>query len=71
MRYRDLQKIYMFGPSDDQNIFLTHMCPPSTIPSSLLPQILGRSILSDKTNGRGFVITFGVLSSVPAKLPEA
>ena len=61
----------MFGPSDDQNIFLTRVCPPSTIPGSLLPQTLGRSILSDERNGSVFVTMFSVLSSVPNKLAEA
>ena len=61
----------MFGPSDDQNIFLTHICPPSTIPGSPLPQTLGRSILSDERNGSVFVRMFSVLSSVPNKLAEA
>lgn len=40
VRYCDLWEIYVFGHSDDQNIFLIYICFLSTVPDSQLTKSL-------------------------------
>lgn len=60
---------YIFGHSDDQNVFLIYIFSPS---SQFLAHNSPKAwnFLSIRAMGASFIIIFGPLSSVPEIVPE-